>query len=189
MPWCGSCLGDIGPNRLHVLHDGVPNRSLTFAPAVSFTFDSVTINMAGNTSAGEVNTASTQSPIAIDKAVIMLSVTDTTSIVGDSVELESFFPYASNVFETFPAVPVPGSVFAGSGARDFTITGDTVTIVNTTSGWSAASFNGFEILDVTRLGEGPPNSGVPDTASTRLPVGAGLAALAAFRRSPAFAQK
>jgi hypothetical protein len=157
---------------------------LTYDPLVSFTFDSLSINMTGNTPTGMENLATDQDSSATQNATIVLSFTDDVSIVGDFVELEWFFPNAATVFETFPSVPVPGSVFAGSGAGTFTITGNTVTIVNTTSGWSAASFNGFVILDVTRQGKGPSNPGnsAPDTGSTLVLVGAGSAGLAFFRR-------
>jgi hypothetical protein len=157
---------------------------LTYDPVVTFTYDSLSINMTGNTPTGLENLATDQSSSATENATIVLSFTDTASIVGHSVVLEWFFPNAATLFESFPSVPVPGSVFAGSGAGTFTITGNTVTIVNTTSGWSAADFNGFVILDLTRQQQGPPNpiSSAPDAGSTLLLVGAGLAGLALFRR-------
>jgi hypothetical protein len=161
---------------------------LTFAPAVSFTFDSLTINMTGNTPSGEENLATNQSVAATSNATIVLSFTDTTSIVGDSVELLWLFPTASSVFETFAAVPVPGTIFASFGAGNFTITGNSVTIVNTTSGWSAAAFNGFEILDVTRQAQGGPGNGVPDASSTLLLVGAAMVGLVVCRRSFGFSK-
>ncbi|HEY4989861.1 MAG TPA: hypothetical protein VII09_08640 [Opitutaceae bacterium] len=155
---------------------------LTFAPVVSFTFDSLSINMTGNTPAGQDNfTADSHTG-----STIVLSFTDTTSIVGDSVELLWLFPTATTVFETFAAVPVPGTVFAGSGAGNFTITGNTVTIVNQTEGWTAASFNGFEILDVTRQAQGGPS--VPDTSSTLLLVGAAMVGLVVCRRGFGFSK-
>jgi hypothetical protein len=161
---------------------------LTFDPVVTHTFDSLTINMTGNTPSGEENTATDQDPSATTDATMVLDFTDTSSIIGHSVELLWLFPDASTTFEIFPAILVPGTVDASNGAGDFTITGDTVTIVNTTTGWSAASFNGFEILDLTQQSTGPGNPTVPDTASTLLLLGAAVGVLVACRRSAAFGQ-
>ena len=157
---------------------------LQYAPVVSYTYDSLSINMTGNTPGGQDNF--TQDDHV--GATIQLSFTDTASIVGDSVELRWLYPDSSSVFETFSAVPVPGTIFANYGAGDFTITGDTVTIVNTTEGWSPASFNGFEILDLNQQASGP-SPGVPDTASPLLMLGVAIAGLVACRRSIAFAQQ
>ena len=151
---------------------------LTYDPLVSYTFDSLTINMTGNTPAGDGN-------FTVDDgfgATIQLSFTDTASIVGDSVELLWFYPNSSSIFESFPSIIVPGTVDANFGAGDFTITGDTVTIVNTTQGWSPASFNGFEILDLTQQVTGPTGGGVPDASSTLLLLGVAMGGLAICSR-------
>jgi len=152
---------------------------LTYAPTVSYTYDSLSIDMLGNSPNGMENFATNQNTSATTNATVKLSFTDSASIVGDKVEVIWLYPTASSVFETFSAVPVPGTIYAGFGAGDFTISGDTVTIVNTTSGWSAGSYNGFEILDLTRQAAGPagPNGTVPDTGSTLALVGAALAGL------------
>jgi hypothetical protein len=138
---------------------------LTYAPVLSFTFDTLTINMTGNAPFGQPNVTTDLR----NGAVMALSFTDTTSFVGDSVELLWLFPTATTVFQAFASVPVPGTTIAGHGSVDFTITGNTVTIGGETEGWSAGAFNGFEIIDLTLQSRGPS---VPDSSSTLLLVGA-----------------
>jgi hypothetical protein len=151
---------------------------LTYLPTTSYTFDSLTINMDGNSGG---NTNYTQD--FGSGAEIVLSFTNTESIVGDSVQLAWIYPEASSVYEYFPSIIVPGTVFLGYGASDFTITGNTVTIDNDTEGWTGADFNGFTITDLTEQSTGPSN--VPDTASTLLLIGAAMVGLAIFRRGAA----
>jgi protein with PEP-CTERM/exosortase system signal len=163
---------------------------LTYDPVVTHTFDTLSINMTGNTPSGDENIVTNQAEE--DGASIVLDFGSTHSIIGDSVQLAWYYPDGSTVYEYFPSIIVPGVVFAGSGAGDFTITGDTVTIVNDTSGWSEGAFNGFVITDLSQQGAGQgnptqPTSGVPDTASTLLLAGAAVAGLAIFRRKAAAA--
>ena len=150
---------------------------LTYDPVVSYTWDTLSINFTGN-SGGNTNYTTNFGT----GAIVTLSFTSTTSIIGHSVQLAWLYPDASSVYTYWPSVVVPGTVFAGSGAGDFVITGNTVTINNNTSGWSAAAFNGFVITDLTRREQGPDNHNVPDTASTLALLGASFIGLAAFRR-------
>jgi hypothetical protein len=159
---------------------------LTYDPVVTSTFDTLSINMTGNTPSGDAN----YTVGFVAGSTIVLDFGSTHSIVGDSVQLAWYYPDGSTVYEYFPSIIVPGVVFAGSGAGDFTITGDTVTIVNDLEGWSPGPFNGFVITDLSQqsAGEGnptQPTSGVPDTASTLLLSGAAVAGLALFRRKVA----
>jgi hypothetical protein len=159
---------------------------LTYDPVVTYTFDTLSINMTGNTPSGDAN-------FTVDDgtgSTIVLDFSSTHSIVGDSVQLAWYYPNGSTVYEYFPSIIVPGVVFAGSGAGDFTITDDSVTIVNDLEGWSPEPFNGFVITDLSQQSAGQgnptqPSSGVPDTTSTLLLAGAGVAGLAIFRRKAA----
>jgi hypothetical protein len=158
---------------------------LTYDPLVTNTFDTLSINFTGNTPLGDENMVT--NPADEDGASVVLDFTSSHSIIGDSVQLAWYYPDGSTVYEYFPSIIVPGVVFAGSGAGDFTIDGDSVTIVNTTSGWSPGSFNGFVITDLSQQSAGQgnptqPSSGVPDTASTLLLAGAAVAGLAILRR-------
>lgn len=157
---------------------------------MTHTFDTLSINMTGNWPSGDENIVT--NPAEEDGASIVLDFGSTHSIIGDSVQLAWYYPDGSTVYEYFPSIMVPGVVFAGSGAGDFTITGDTVTIVNDTSGWSEGAFNGFVITDLSQQGAGQGNptqpvSGVPDTASTLLLTAAAVAGLVIFRRKAAAA--
>ena len=160
---------------------------LTYLPKVTFTYDTLSINFTGNTPPGLENVVTDTSASAEDDAIVTLDFTSTKSIVGDSVQLAWYYPDSATVYEYFPSILVPGTVFAGSGAGDFTIGADTVTIVNTTSGWSPGSFNGFVITDLTRAAGGPP--GVPDTASTLLMLSAAVTGLAFCSRKLSFLRR
>ncbi len=155
---------------------------LTYDPVVSYTFDTLSINFTGN-SGGQTNYTVDQGT----DAVVTLHFTSTSSIIGDSVQLAWIYPSDGTVFEYFPSIIVPGTVFLGFGASDFTITGDTITISNSTQGWTGAEFNGFVLTDLTRQAEGPSGS-VPDTASTLLLIGFAFAGIALCHRKLAFAR-
>jgi len=144
---------------------------LTYDPVVSFTFDTLSINFTGN-SGGAANFTTDFGT----GAVVTLHFTSTASIVGDSVQLAWIYPSDGTVFEYFPSIIVPGTVDLGFGASDFTVSSDTISITNTTEGWTGAQFNGFVLTDLTRKAEGPSGT-VPDAASTLLLIGGAFAAM------------
>jgi hypothetical protein len=153
---------------------------LTYDPVTSFTFDTLTINFTGN-SGGQANFTQDSAT----GAVVTLNFTSDRSIIGDVVQLAWIYPSDGNVFEYFPSIVVPGAVFLCFGASNFTITDNTITIANSTQGWTGAEFNGFVLTDLTRQAQGPSSS-APEASSTLALLAVALAGIAACRRGFAF---
>ncbi|MEO6993823.1 MAG: VPDSG-CTERM sorting domain-containing protein [Lacunisphaera sp.] len=153
--------------------------ALTYDPVVSHTFDSLSINFTGNSGGGENFTTDLSTG-----AVVSLSFTSDVSIAGDSVQLAWIYPTEGSVYEYFPSIVVPGTVFLGSGASNFVVTGNTITITNTTEGWTGAQFNGFVLTDLTRKAAGPSGGGsnVPDSGSSLALLGFAFTGLGFVRR-------
>lgn len=73
------------------------------------------------------------------------------NIVGDTMLVEWKFPDIGTAYFSDNVV-VPGSTYAGSGAGTITILDGTITIENTTRGWTGSSgFNGFIFTDLSQV--------------------------------------
>lgn len=77
-----------------------------------------------------------------------------TSIIGDTFQITWQYPNSGTTFESFSgtltASGLTWSPGAATGLNFVMLTDGTVVINNATAGWSAASFNGFLITDLTQ---------------------------------------
>lgn len=154
---------------------------LTYTPVTSFTYDTLSVNFTGNSDGASNYTLDGQAG-----AVVTFSFTTDYSIIGHTVQLAWTYPDSSSVFEFFPTIVVPGTVFLGFGASDYTVTGNTITISNSTYGWTGAAFNGFVLTDFTQRDAGP-SAGAPDATSTLPLLAIALAGMVIGRRGKKFA--
>ncbi|HEY7205729.1 MAG TPA: PEP-CTERM sorting domain-containing protein [Methylomirabilota bacterium] len=73
------------------------------------------------------------------------------SILGDTITVDWHFPSLGSIIFS-QAVVVPGAVVPGSGLGSVTIGTGTITVENTTFGWSGSSgFNGLIFTDTTQV--------------------------------------
>jgi hypothetical protein len=146
---------------------------LTFDPTTSFTSNTLTVNFDGN-SGGDANFTADGNP-----SVLTLDFTDTGSILADNLELTYYFPDTSTqLIELTSSVPA----FYNLGGVTIGVDADTVTVSNSTSGWTGGAFNGFVLTDL-----GPPAASAPDAAPSLLLLGAGISGLIGYRRNAAAA--
>lgn len=169
------CLFSLAAARANFTSFNLTSQStdLTYLPTTSYTSNSLFVNFTGN-SGGNTNYTTDSST----GAIATFSFTNSTSLLGANISVQWIFGSSmSSIYTTFPTFTFPGSVFLGSGAETLTLTNNTLTIQNGTTGWSGADYNGFLITNLSTN-----SNNVPDGASTLLLLGMSLAGISFVAR-------